>query len=289
MVAGATGLLGFEIVRMLRDAGYAVRAMVRKTSNPARRAALEARGAEVVEADVKDRASLESACRGVAHVVSTVTSTMSRAEGDSLARVDAAGQISLIDVGEAFGVQNFVFVSLPPSEIRFSLQSAKRKVEERLAASSMSFTVLQPAYFSEIWLSPAFGFDPRGGKVRVCGSGEQPISWISVHDVARFAVAAVEGRLAGKVLQLGGPDPLSPLDVVRIFEELGCRGVAIEHVPEAVIQAQLANAANELEETTAAVMLIAARGCVIDSRAALELVPGRLATVREYATRVMKS
>jgi len=63
LVVGATGLLGLEICRRLASAGKSFRAMVRKTSDPAKRELLRQLGAELVEADLKDRQSLDRACR----------------------------------------------------------------------------------------------------------------------------------------------------------------------------------------------------------------------------------
>ena len=78
----------------------------------------------------------------------------------------------------------------------------------------MSFTILQPTAFMEIWLSPIVGFDPAGGHVRILGDGQRQVSWVSIQDVARFAVAATEGgAFSNLVLPLGGPDPLTQLQV----------------------------------------------------------------------------
>jgi len=57
-------MLGGEICRLLAERGSAVRALVRDSSNPERIERLRNLGAEVVRGDLKDRASLETACRG---------------------------------------------------------------------------------------------------------------------------------------------------------------------------------------------------------------------------------
>src|SRR5258708_30925647 len=66
LVTGATGRHGATgpiLVRLLRDRGFAVRAMVRSIDE--RSAALEAGGAEVVAADYLDIESLKKALHGV--------------------------------------------------------------------------------------------------------------------------------------------------------------------------------------------------------------------------------
>ena len=66
LVAGATGVLGSEIVRRLAVRGEEVRAMARVTSAPEKVDRLKAMGAEIVRADVKDSQTLRAACAGVA-------------------------------------------------------------------------------------------------------------------------------------------------------------------------------------------------------------------------------
>src|SRR5438445_3363668 len=66
LVVGATGLLGGEICRRLRERGHPVRALARETSDPAKVQRLTSLGAEIMRGDLKDRASLDQACRGAA-------------------------------------------------------------------------------------------------------------------------------------------------------------------------------------------------------------------------------
>jgi NADH dehydrogenase len=105
-------------------------------------------------------------------------------------------------------------------------------VEERLARGQMGFTILQSTCFMEIWLSPALGFDPAHGSVRICGTGQNRVSWISFPDVARAAVAALDNpRAMNTTLKLGGPDALSPAELVRSRRICG-QIIAVQHVPE---------------------------------------------------------
>jgi uncharacterized protein YbjT (DUF2867 family) len=289
LVVGGTGLLGAEIVRLLREAGKPVKVMVRTTSDPEKIAQLELRGAEVVRGDLKDRESLVNACQGIDTVVSTATATMSRQPGDSVASVDHQGQLDLIDAADQCGVKQFVFISFAPIQVDCALQRAKRVVEARLLQGKMAFTVLQPIDFMEVWLSPALGFDPIKGPASVLGNGLQPVNWISLLDVARFAVSATENRaLQGKVLPLGGPDALSPLQVLKIFEELGAPKVKVEFISEKDLEEQLEKAADAVQEAFAAIMLSTARGYAANPRDAVEVLPGRLRSVREYAAEVIR-
>jgi uncharacterized protein YbjT (DUF2867 family) len=286
LVVGATGLVGAEVCGLLREAGNPVRALVRSGSAPDKVARLEQLGASTSTGDLKDRASLDRACRGADVVVSTASATLSRQPGDSIGTVDHQGQLDLVDAAEAAGVNRFVFVSFPPVDIDFPLQSAKRAVEERLRESGMSYTILRPTFFIEAWLGPMLGFDVAGGNVRIYGSGETKTSWISFHDVAKFAAAAATGAEAKiGAFALGGPDALSPLEVVGLAEQTTGRRFVIEHVPEEALRAQYDGAADPMEKSFAALMLYYARGDVIDVQPALRTFDVRaLRSVREHLT-----
>ncbi len=94
-----------------RAAGRPVRALVRRTSDPATRAELERQGVELAYGDVRARASLDAACAHVGGVVSTVTTTRSRQPGDGIEATDHAGQLALVDAARAAGARRFVDVS----------------------------------------------------------------------------------------------------------------------------------------------------------------------------------
>lgn len=286
LVVGATGMVGLEICRRLREAGHPVRALVRAGSDPGKVTRLEAQGAVPVRGDLKDAGSLARACEGVRTVVSTASSTLSRQEGDSIRSVDEEGQLALVRAAQAAGVQHFVFVSFRDNpRVQFPLTRAKRAVERLLAGSGMAYTIIQASYFMEVWLSPNLGFDARNGTARIYGDGTGRISWVSFEDVARIAAAAVdEPRARNAVLEVGGPEPLSPLEVVGIFEEAGAPKIRLEHVPLGALESQMKGASDPLAESFAGLLLQYAAGDPVDTRATLDLFPGPMRSVREYAS-----
>jgi NADH dehydrogenase len=284
LIVGATGMLGGEICRLLAEQGKAVRALVRETSNSEKVTRLRGLGAEVVRGDLKDRASLEAACRGASVIVSTASSTLSRQEGDSIESVDRQGQLNLIEAAEQAGVKHFVLISLPHVDIDFPLQSAKRTVEDRLRRGRMTYTILQPTFFTEVWLSPALGFDPTNATAQIYGGGHNKISWISFQDVAQFAVAALDNSHAtNAVIKLGGPDALSPLEVVRLAEQAVGKTVVVQHVPEEALRAQHDAATDSLQQSFAGLMLYYAHGDAIDMADTLRTLPVQhLKSVHDY-------
>src|SRR3989454_11899353 len=164
----------------------------------------------------------------------TLFRSLSRQPDDSISGVDQDGQLQLVDAARGAGVGQFIYTSFSGNfEVECPLRTAKRSVERHLQQSGLTYTILRPSVFMEVWLSPALGFDFTKGAARVFGTGRRPISWISLGDVAEFAVRCV-GHPAGRnaVIELGGPEALSLEDVVRTFEEVTGAHFDTEHVTE---------------------------------------------------------
>ena len=283
-VAGATGYLGSEICRQLVQNNKNVKGLVRATSDPDKVAQLKESGVETIVGDLKDKAALKNALQGVSAVISTVSSTLSRQEGDSIQSVDDQGQINLIDAAVGAGVSKFVYVSFCAMSGNFPLQTAKRKVEKHLITTELNYTILQPTYFMEVWLSPALGFDHPNAKATIYGDGKKKVSWISIKDVAAFAVASLDNPEAkNKCIELGGPEALSPLDVVGIYEANKGGKYKLQFVPEVALKEQKDAAEDPLSESFTSLMINVAQGSEIDMEGTTAIFKLPLTSVTDFA------
>jgi uncharacterized protein YbjT (DUF2867 family) len=289
LVVGATGLVGGETCRRLAAEGRPVRALVRAASDPAKVEALRGYGAEIVEGDLCDPATLEAACQGITAVIATASSMpFSYKPGENdIQTVDLEGVTCLIDAAQAAGAQHFVYISFTMDN-DFPLRNAKRAVERHLQDSGPTYTILRSGYFMEVWLSPAVGFDSANAKAQIYGSGENPLSLISFPDVARFAVASLDNPAARNVtLEIGGPEALSQLRVVQIFEEQAGRQFDLQHVPEEALTEQQRTATDPMQQSFAGLMQWYAKGDAVDMRDTLKAFPVKLTSVRDYASGVL--
>ena len=263
LVAGSTGALGTEIVQRLRAQDRPVRALVRSSSAIAKVAHLRDLGAEIAMGDLTDRGSLDRACAGVATVISTVTMISTAQQHDSFADTDAEGTKRLIDAARAAGARQFLFVSfnaddpMPDSP----LVSAKRAVERHLRASGLTWTILRPGLFMEVWLGPMLFADLDAGTAKIYGRGDLGVRYVATCDVAEVAVRALDASSArNAVIAFGGPDAITQREAVHIFEEAFGKTLALTEVPEAALAAQWQGATNPFEKTFASLMLSVARG-----------------------------
>lgn len=231
LVVGATGMLGGSIARRLLADGHKVRILVRDRSSY--ETLLDA-GAQAARGDLKDPPSLRAACSGVDAVVTTANAMGSGGE-DTIESVDFRGNQDLIDAAEAEQVRRFVFTSAlgatPESPV--PLLRAKGEAEQRLAASGMSWTILQPNLFMDLMPTMVVGQPAlQGQPVTLVGEGRRRHSIVAMRDVVSYVAAALEHDDGdNQRLVIGGPEPLSWRDVVAAFEhELG-RDIPVRSVP----------------------------------------------------------
>ena len=108
--------------------------------------------------------------------------------------------------------------------------------------------------------------------------------------MAEFAVRSLDNPAArNAMLEMGGPEALTPLEVVGIFEEIGGRPFEVQHVPEEALAAQQEAATDAMEQSFPAMMRCYAMGDAIDMEETLEAFDIQPTSVRDYAQRVLGS
>lgn len=232
LISGGSGILGTILTRRLLAGGEAVRVMTR---SPARAAPLGEAGADVVEGDLLDRQSVIRACAGVRAVVAAAHSGLGRGRNASV-HVDDAGHRRLIDIAKTSGVNHFVQVSVydyGPSFRAVPFFRIKYDVEQYLRASGLSYTILRPTAFMDFHAHTLIG-EPilRNGRVVWFGRGEQPRNLVAAQDVAQFVIFALrDASLAGETVDVGGPEDLTNMDVVRLYERMSGRHARVVRLP----------------------------------------------------------
>lgn len=290
LVVGATGLLGSRVCKELAAQGRPVAGMVR-SANDTKVGPLKDAGVELIEGDLKDPTSLQRACQARTAVVSTASASLSRQAGDNIQSVDLDGQKSLIDAAKSAGVGKFVYISFSGNMTTDGpVTAAKREVEEYLQGSGLDYTILRCGFLMEVMVAPIVGFDYTNGKAVVYGSGENPLSLLSMDDVARMVALCLDKPEASNaVIEFGGPEPVTLHELVRTFEEVKGQPFEVQHVPEEGLVAGWEAADEPISRSINALMVDFARGDVIDMGATLQTFPVEMTTVRQYATNVLST
>ena len=231
LIVGGTGVLGREVAIQLLARDERVRLLAR---TPARLDDFREAGAEVVEGDLVDPASLARACEGVDAVFAAAHAMLGKGDHDSHA-VDDVGHRALIDAAVAAGVSHFVYTSIlgaaPDHPVDF--WRTKYQVEEYLKASGLTYTILRPAAFME-WHAHEFNGKSilESGKTTLLGRGTKPRNFVAARDVAAFVVLALtDPALRDRTLEVGGPQDLTNDQVAQLYGMLAGVRPKVRHVP----------------------------------------------------------
>lgn len=230
LVAGGSGTLGTRLLALFADRGLAVRILSR---DPDKARRLVGDGVEVVAGDVRDPRAVERAVAGARTVVSAITG-FGPARDVSPRTVDWEGNANLIRAAKAAGVEHVVLLSVCQAapDHPIELFRMKHRAEEELRASGLAWTIIRPTAYMETWLGILGAPLLDGGVTRIFGRGQNPINFVSAHDIARFVdLAAADDAMRGATVEVGGPENVTMTEVVETFQSLiGVRG-KVSHVP----------------------------------------------------------
>ncbi|HSE94016.1 MAG TPA: SDR family oxidoreductase [Methylomirabilota bacterium] len=236
LVTGATGYVGGRLVPRLLDAGYRVRCLARSAPKLAARPWAGDPRVEIVEVDLTDPDATASAmleCRAAYYLVHSMVSTgMRYAEADRQLAHRFATAAARASVGRIIYLGGLGERGVGLSEHLAS----RREVEAVLAAGPVPVTVLRAAM---IIGSGSASFEilrylverlPVMVTPRWVKTASQPIA---VSNVLSYLVACLSvPATIGRTLDIGGPDVVSYLDLMRIMaEKRGLRRRIVIPVP----------------------------------------------------------
>ncbi len=220
LVTGATGFVGGAVAHRLAREGHDVRALARPRSDTRQ---LVADGIEIVDGDVRDRASLAIAMRGCSHVIHLAAAK--RGSNTLLRDVNVRGTANAVEAARTEGVQRFVHGSTlgvhgfvtrgmldERSPIRPNTPYRRSKWQGEWIACQAHERAGVPvvvARISTVVGAGAMGWVPlardvAAGRLRLIGDGTNAIDLVAVNDVAEGLVrCAIVPDIEGRCYVLG--------------------------------------------------------------------------------------
>lgn len=226
LVAGATGVIGRQLVPMLTSVGHSVVGLARSTG---RTSSLEQVGAEVVTADALDSASVTRAVRDAAPdaVIHLLTAIPAQINPKKLAdqfqltnRLRTEGTRNLVEAASAAGVKRFIAQGLayaydptsgtgpadedtalwrdPPKQF-VPVLAALKELEQQTGSVGGLVLRFGHLYGPGSIYAPDGSFvqQVRAGKVPLVGDGGSVFSFTHAHDAASAVVAALDKNVSG--------------------------------------------------------------------------------------------
>ena len=222
-VFGGSGFLGRHIVRALVKRGWRVRVAVRR---PNEALFLKTAGAvgqvAIMQANIRDEASVRKAVKGVDAVVNLV-GILYETGKQKFSAVQAEGARTVAKSAADEGVQRFVQLSAigASSESEAAYAQSKAAGEAAVLEAIPQAVILRPS----IVIGPEDDFFNRFAKMAalspvlpLVGGGETLYQPVAVQDVAQATCEALENPdCGGKIYELGGPNIFSFKNLMEIM------------------------------------------------------------------------
>lgn len=180
-------------------------------------------GCEPVIADYADKHSLRKALEGVSSVYVVCSPIPQLVELES----------NMVDACQEAGVKHVVLNSaMGAGEYPKSFPGWHRKVEDKLKATGMSYTILRPNGFLQnivAYNAPSI----RAQGAFYAAMGDARVSYLDVGDIAVVAVKSLQGGAhAGKTYELNGPEAISNKELAARISKVTGRTVNYVDIPE---------------------------------------------------------
>jgi uncharacterized protein YbjT (DUF2867 family) len=219
LITGASGSVGKAVLQEAIRKQTKVRAMYRSKEEAAKAPS----GCEPVLADYGDKQSLRKALNGVtsAYVVCSPIPQLVELESNMLDACKESG-VKHVLLNSAMGAGDY------PK----SFPSWHRKVEDKLKATGMSYTILRPNGFLQniaTYNAPSI----RAQGAFYVAMGDAKVSYLDVGDIAVVAVKVLHGGAhGGKTYELNGPEAISNGELAKRISKVARRAVHYVDIPE---------------------------------------------------------
>ncbi|ELY3759248.1 SDR family oxidoreductase [Cronobacter universalis] len=276
-ITGATGQLGQRVIDTLLNT-VAAQEIVAIVRNPAKAAALSAKGVQVRAADYNDAAALTAALAGVEKLLLISSSEVGQR---------APQHRNVIDAAKTAGVKLIAYTSLLHAD-RSPLGLADEHVatEQMLADAGIPYVLLRNGWYTENYLASVPPALEHG--VFIGSAGDGKIASASRQDYAEAAAKVLTlDNQAGRVYELAGDHAWTLRDLTALLSKETGKTVAYQNLSEADFAAALTGAG--LPEGFAKLLadsdIGASKGGLFDDSRQLSALIGRPATSLEASLR----
>jgi len=250
-VTGAGGFTGSYLCKALKEKGYAVKALVRKSSNIE---PLKKLDVELVEGDLAEPGTLKGKIKDI-DVVFHIAA-LYRQEGVSknmFTTVNVEGTRAMLDESTAAGVKRFVHCSTvgvqgeianPPATEDAPYNPGDHYQVSKLEGEKLARSYFRDGKIDGVVVGPVGIYGPGDtrflklfkhiykGNFKMIGKGKALYHLTFVEDLAAGIILAGETPAAsGQVYTLGGNEYLPLTDLVKLLAEILDKPVSKIHIP----------------------------------------------------------
>ena len=229
-VTGISGNIGSQLAQNLLAANQPIRAVVRdiRKAQP-----WAARGCEVAQADINDAQSMADAFQGADAVFILVPPIFDPLPGFPEAQTIAANLKFALNSAHPSRV---VYLStIGAQATQTNLLSQHTIIEKSLRELPISITFLHPGWFMENASWDVASARKDGKIYSFLQPLEKPVPMVATADIARIAAQLLQQQstqwTGHQIVELEGPERVTPNQIAATFAELLGHPVAIQPVP----------------------------------------------------------
>ncbi|WP_424493807.1 SDR family oxidoreductase [Salinimicrobium sp. GXAS 041] len=217
LVAGASGALGLEVSKLLKERNIPMRALVHSSEGASK---VLPYTSDVWRADASEGTSeIKDITKDISLVISTMGQSVSlfSSHGNSFMEIDFFGNNNILDDAKKNGVQRFVYVSIKGADEgkEFRIAKAHKRFEDALRASGIDYTIIRPVgFFSGL---NDLAIMAKRSIIPIVGSGEAKTNSIHQKDLAKFICNYLED--GPEIIEVGGPLVHTRLEMAEMVQE----------------------------------------------------------------------
>jgi uncharacterized protein YbjT (DUF2867 family) len=232
LLAGASGALGLEVLKLLHERGDEVRALVHSADG------VEKVGAytqDIWRADASEgNEEIKDITKDVDIVISTLGKSVSlfTDRGKSFIENDFYANSNILDDAIKNGVKRFIYVSIKGAEkaLEYEVAKSHKMFEDALEASGLDYTIIRPVgFFSGL---NDLAIMAKRKVIPIVGDGKARTNSIHQKDLAKVVVDQLFDGPAIK--EVGGPLVHTRMEMAKMIENK--IGGKVVQVPEKVAE-----------------------------------------------------
>jgi uncharacterized protein YbjT (DUF2867 family) len=203
LLAGASGALGLEVLKLLHQQGKEVRVLVHSEDGAKK---VSPYTTDIWKADASEgNDSIKDITKDVSIVISTLGKSVSlfTNRGKSFVENDFYANSNILDDAIKNGVKRFIYVSIKGAEkaLEYEVAKSHKMFEDALTASGLDYTIIRPVgFFSGL---NDLAIMAKRKVIPIVGDGKARTNSIHQKDLARVVVGYLhEGP---DLKEVGGP------------------------------------------------------------------------------------
>lgn len=242
LITGATGKQGGATARALAGKGFKLLAMTRNPGSDAAKAVASSTGAEIVQGDLDDAASLKSALKGMWGVFAVQNTWEAGVEGE-----EEQGK-RLANLAREAGVQHYVYTSVGSADRKTGIPhfDNKYRIEDTIRAAGFpSHVIFRPVFFMENLTSPWF---LNGDTIYAAMRADLKLQMIAVEDIGRYVARGFTNadKLNRREIDIAADEVTMPDVAAALSRGLG-RKISFVEIPISEVRKNSEDFATMLE------------------------------------------